>query len=95
MGAFQVDPEVLSSVADRMSEFEQHMEDKLAQVTAHEQFLGSAWDGAGGQAQAAAHQRWSEGAQEMRKALADLRRIVVGAHENYRGAMQTNALNWG
>lgn len=90
-----MDPEALSSAADRMSEFEQHMEGKLAQVTAAEQLLGTAWDGAGGQAQAAAQQRWSEGAQEMRQALADLRRIAVGAHENYRGAMQTNSLNWG
>ncbi|MCV7258945.1 WXG100 family type VII secretion target [Mycobacterium shimoidei] len=83
------------TAADRMSEFEQHLEDRLAQVTAAQKSLGNAWDGSGGQAQAAAAQRWSEGAQEMRQALADLRRIAVAAHENYRGAIQTNSLNWG
>lgn len=95
MGAFRVDPAALLSAADRMSEFEQHLEDRLAQVTAAQKSLGNAWDGSGGQAQAAAAQRWSEGAQEMRQALADLRRIAVAAHENYRGAIQTNSLNWG
>jgi len=95
MSAFQVDPAALLSAADRMSEFEQQMEARLARVMAVEQMLGSAWDGSGGQAQAAAQQRWSEGAQEMRKALADLHRIAMGAHENYHGAMQTNSRNWG
>ena len=95
MGAFRVDPAALLSAADRMSQFEQRMEAKLAQVSAAERLLGTSWDGAGGQAQAAAQQRWSEGAGEMRQALADLRRIAVGAHENYQSAMQTNSRNWG
>ncbi|WP_198167790.1 WXG100 family type VII secretion target, partial [Mycobacterium shimoidei] len=53
MGAFRVDPAALLSAADRMSEFEQHLEDRLAQVTAAQKSLGNAWDGSGGQAQAA------------------------------------------
>lgn len=94
MGAFRVDPAALLAAADRMSNFEEHMEGMLAQVTAAERSLGAEWDGTGGQAQAAAQQRWSEGAQEMREALAALRRIAMGAHENYQGAMQTNIRNW-
>jgi WXG100 family type VII secretion target len=90
-----VDPDALLAAAERMSGFEQRMEDKLAHVMAAERSLGVAWDGSGGQAQGAAQQRWSEGAAEMRRALADLRRIAVGAHENYHGAMQTNIRNWG
>lgn len=94
MGAFRVDPAALLAAADRMSKFEEHMEGMLAQVTAAERALGTAWDGTGGQAQAAAQQQWSEGAHEMRQAFADLRRIAVGAHENYQGAMQANIRNW-
>ena len=95
MGAFKVDPAVLLAVADRMSEFEQHMEQALAQLEAVERRLGTAWDGSGGQAQAAAQQRWTEGAAEMRQALAELRKAAEGAHENYHGAAQTNLRNWG
>ena len=95
MGAFKVDPAVLLAAADRMSEFEQHMEQTLAQLAAVEHQLGAAWDGAGGHAQAAAQQRWTDGAGEMRRALADLRKVAEGAHENYHGAAQTNLRNWG
>lgn len=95
MGAFKVDPAVLLTVADRMSEFEQHMEQTLAQLEAIEHQLGTTWDGSGGQAQAAAQQRWVDGAAEMRQALADLRKAAEGAHENYHGAAQMNLRNWG
>lgn len=94
MGEFRVDPEVLAAVTDRMNEFERRLEAKLEQLTAHEQALGSSWDGTAGQAQAAAQQSWENGAQEMRQALSDLRRITTGASENYHGAMRTNLGNW-
>ncbi len=95
MGAFKVDPAVLLSVAERMSQFEAHMEQTLAQLEAVEHQLGASWDGSGGAAQADAQQRWTEGAAEMRQALADLRKVAEIAHENYHGAAQTNARNWG
>lgn len=95
MSGFRVDPAALISAADRMSDFEQHTEAQLSQLAAAQQQLGSAWDGAGGEAQRAAQQRLSEGIHEMRHALAELRRIAVTAHENYQGAIQTNTRNWG
>ena len=95
MGAFKVDPAVLLAAADRMAQFEQHMEQVLARVAAAEQPLGDSWDGAAGQAEAAARQQWTEGAAEMRQALADLRKVAEGAHENYHGAAQMNMRNWG
>jgi WXG100 family type VII secretion target len=95
MGAFKVDPAMLSAAADRMSQFEQHMEQVLAQLAAVEHQLGTTWDGTGGQAQAAAQQRWTDGAAEMRQALADLGKVAEGAHENYHGAAQLNLRNWG
>lgn len=86
---------MLLAAADRMSAVEQHMEQTLAQLAAVEQQLGATWDGSGGQAQAAAQQRWTDGAAEMRRALADLRAIAEGAHDNYHGAAQVNLRNWG
>ncbi|MEZ0053317.1 WXG100 family type VII secretion target [Mycobacterium sp. MAA66] len=94
MPAFKVDPAVLLAVSERMSGFEQHVEQVLAQLEAVEHQLGTAWDGAGGQAQAAAQQQWRDGAVEMRQALADLRKAAEGAHENYHGAAQVNMRNW-
>lgn len=94
MAAFRADPAALAAAVERMTEFEQHLEQMLDQVAAQEHSLGGDWVGDGGQAQQAAHQRWTEGAAEMRKALADLRRITHGAQENYRAAMQMNSLNW-
>lgn len=95
MGAFKVDPAALLAAADQMSSFEQRMEQTLAQLAAVEHQLGATWDGCGGQAQAAAQQRRTEGVAEMRRALADLRQVAEGAHENYHGAAQVNLRNWG
>ncbi|CDO28323.1 WXG100 family type VII secretion target [Mycolicibacterium porcinum] len=95
MAVFKVDPAVLLAAADRMSQFEQHMEQTVAQLEAIEHQLGTTWDGQGGHAQAAAQQQWTEGVAEMRRSLAGLRAIAEGAHENYHGAAQMNLRNWG
>jgi uncharacterized protein YukE len=57
--------------------------------------LGTTWYGDGGEAERAAQARWNEGAREMREALARLRQIAEGAHENYSSAVQTNMRMWG
>ena len=95
MGAFKVDPAVLLAAAERMAQFEAHMEQTLAQLEGLEHQLGATWDGFGGVAQADAQQRWNEGAAEMRQALADLRKVAETAHENYHGVAQMNMRNWG
>jgi WXG100 family type VII secretion target len=95
MGAFRVDPAALSAVVDRMSSFEQAQEGHLAQAASSVAQLGASWYGDGGEAERSAQQRWDEGAREMRDALARLRQIAEGAHENYSGAAQTNTRMWG
>lgn len=90
-----MDPAALLAAADRMAEFEQRVEQTLAQLEAVEHQLGATWDGTGGKAQAAAQQQWREGAAEMRQALADLRKAAETARENYHGAAQLNTRNWG
>lgn len=94
MAAYRVDPAALLSVADRMTAYEQHLEQVLAHLESVEHQLGNDWDGAGGLAQSAAQQRWREGAAEMRTALADLRNAAEKAHANYHGAAQANLRNW-
>lgn len=95
MGAFSVDPAALLAVVDRMSTFDQQLEAHLAQAAASVAQLGNSWYGDGGEAERSAQQRWDEGAREMRDALARLRQIAEGAHENYSTAAQTNTRMWG
>lgn len=95
MTAFRVDPAALLAVVDRMSEFDQQLEAHLAQAAASVAHLGTSWSGDGGESERSAQQRWDEGARDMRDALARLRQIAEGAHENYSGAAQTNVRNWG
>lgn len=95
MAGFRVDPEALLAAADRMSEFDQRVEANLARVTAAVERLGASWHGDGGASERAAQERWNQGAQEMRDALARLRTIAEGAHANYSNAIQLNSRMWG
>lgn len=95
MSAFAVDPAALLSVVDRMSQFDGQLEAQLARAAASVTQLGTSWYGDGGESERSAQQRWEDGAREMGEALARLRQIAEGAHENYSTAAQTNARNWG
>lgn len=78
-----------------MAAFDAQLEAHLAHAKGSVAALGTSWYGDGGTSERAAQQRWDAGAQEMRDALARLRQIAEGAHENYSGAAQTNVRNWG
>jgi WXG100 family type VII secretion target len=95
MDAFRVDPAALLAVIDRMAAFDSQLEAHLAQAANSVSRLGTTWYGDGGEAERAAQARWDEGAHEMREALARLRQIAEGAHENYSSAAQTNVRMWG
>jgi WXG100 family type VII secretion target len=95
VSAFRVDPPALLAVVDRMASFEQELEAHLAHAATSVAQLGASWYGDGGEAERSAQQRWDEGAREMRDALARLRQIAEGAHENYSAAAQTNTRMWG
>lgn len=94
-GAYRVDPAALLAVVDRMAEFESQLEAHLKEAAQSVTRLGSSWYGDAGEAERAAQQRWNDGAAEMRDALARLRAIAEGAHENYSTAAQTNMRMWG
>jgi WXG100 family type VII secretion target len=95
MGAFSVDPAALLAAIDRMAAFDSDLEAHLAHAANSVTRLGTTWYGDGGEAERAAQARWNEGAREMREALARLRQIAEGAHENYSSAVQTNMRMWG
>jgi WXG100 family type VII secretion target len=78
-----VDPAALLAVVDRMSEFDQELEGHLAHAASSVAQLATSWYGDGGEAERSAQRRWNQGASEMREALARLRQIAEGAHENY------------
>jgi uncharacterized protein YukE len=56
--------------------------------------LHATWVGEAATTQADAHRRWSDGAQEMRDALAKLRQAAQTAHGNYTGAATNNMSMW-
>jgi WXG100 family type VII secretion target len=95
MSAFRVEPAALLAVADRMSSFEQELEGHLAKAASSVAQLGTSWYGDGVEAERSAQQSWDEGAREMRDALARLRQIAEGAHENYSSAAQMKTRMWG
>ena len=95
MSAFSVDPAALLAAVDRMSAFGSELDEHLAQVASSVARLGTSWQGDAGDAERTAQARWDEGAREMREALARLREITEGAHENYSAAARTNLRMWG
>ncbi len=91
---FRVDPEALADAVQRMAEFERHAESLVAEMDSAVRDLHATWSGAGAEAHAEAHRRWTRGEATMREALARLRGAGATAHANYTGAMATNLAMW-
>ncbi|GCB01048.1 MULTISPECIES: WXG100 family type VII secretion target [Mycobacteriaceae] len=94
MSEFSVNPAALAAVIDRMTAFDSDLEAHLAQAAGSVARLGSSWYGDAGEAERSAQAQWNEGAREMREALARLRQIAEGAHENYSSAASKNHQMW-
>ncbi|MUM09050.1 MULTISPECIES: WXG100 family type VII secretion target [unclassified Mycolicibacterium] len=94
MSEFSVNPAALAAVIDRMTAFDSDLEAHLAQAAGSVARLGSSWYGDAGEAERSAQAQWNEGAREMREALARLRQIAEGAHENYSSATSKNTQMW-
>ncbi|PZS17248.1 MAG: WXG100 family type VII secretion target [Pseudonocardiales bacterium] len=93
--SFAVDLEILQDVIDRMSTFERVLEERLDDVDGRVRRLHQAWAGAAADEHVRAHQEWLAGAQQMRTAIATLRRIGATAHANYAAAIAANRRMWG
>ncbi|TLH66713.1 hypothetical protein C1S80_06470 [Mycolicibacterium aubagnense] len=94
MSEFSVNPAALAAVIDRMTAFDSDLEAHLTQAAGSVARLGSSWYGDAGEAERSAQAQWDEGAREMREALARLRQIAEGAHENYSTAASKNHQMW-
>ena len=84
----------LMALVTRIADFEQRIEAMVADVETQVASLHATWQGTAGIAQADAHRRWTEGAQEMREALQELRQAGKKAHQNYTGAATANLTMW-
>jgi WXG100 family type VII secretion target len=93
-GRFRISPDQLSAIVEEMDRFETHLEDALTQADARVNRLHTTWSGPAADAHRAAHDEWKHGAEEMRAALATMRRIATTAHANYTGAASANSSMW-
>lgn len=91
---FRVDTDELMSIVARIAAFEQRIEAMVADVDHQVSSLRASWHGSAAAAQADAHRRWAEGAQQMREALQELRQAGKKAHQNYTAAAQANLAMW-
>jgi WXG100 family type VII secretion target len=93
-GGFRVDPDQLLNFVDQIDRFDQHLEAMLDDVDTHVNRLHAMWTGAAADEHQLAHDKWKRGAQQMRQALAVMRRNAVTAHANYTSAASTNVSMW-
>lgn len=93
-GRFRVRPAQLADIVEQISRFDQHLESALTDVDAEVNRLHASWTGAAADEHQAAHEKWKRGTEEMRAALATMRRIAETACENYTGAAEANAGMW-
>lgn len=69
--------------------------DALDEADAVADRLRVAWEGETADAQGGAHEAWRDDARRMTEALAEMRRVLQGAHGNYSNAASANTSMWG
>lgn len=89
-----VDIDSLAAFVDEVARAEDELGHAHDEVDARMRALHTSWQGEAATAQAAAHERWRAGAQQLEQALAVLRSIARTAHGNYAGAVAANRQMW-
>jgi WXG100 family type VII secretion target len=89
-----VDFAQLQAAIDHMTRFHTQLTDVLADVDHTMAGLRATWHGDASDSQAEAQQRWKEGADQMQKALEQLKTIADGARKNYTDAVTGNMKMW-
>ena len=90
-----VDFSQLQAAIDHMAKFEQEVTEVLDDVDAAMAALRATWHGDASDSQAQAQQQWDTGAEQMRTALEQLKKIGEAAHTNYSEAVSKNGQMWG
>ena len=91
---FSVDTDRLMAIVEKMAQVDSKIDAMIAHADSQVAAQHATWEGTAAATQADAHRRWSEGAQEMREALAKLREAAGKAHGNYTGAATSNQTMW-
>lgn len=90
-----VDFQKLQAVIDHMATFAQEIAETLDDVDHTMAALRSTWHGDGSESQAQAQAQWDQGADQMKSALDQFKKIAEGAHKNYSDAVTKNGQMWG
>jgi WXG100 family type VII secretion target len=90
-----VDFSQLRAAIDHMASFEQQVTDCLDDVEHTMALLRATWHGDASDAQTQSQQQWDAGAEQMKKALEQLKTIAQTAHQNYSDAVSKNGQMWG
>ncbi|MGE2713287.1 WXG100 family type VII secretion target [Mycolicibacterium litorale] len=84
----------LQSAIDHMREFERDVAECLEDVDRTMAALRATWHGEASDSQAQAQQQWEDGAEQMNKALSQLKDIAEMARRNYADAVEKNGRMW-
>ncbi len=95
MSRYTVDPEELLQFAGRLERFATRAREVESAIDRQIAELHTPWVGVGADAQRQYHEVWLRAADEMRRAVAELRANAAVAHVNYIDAGEINTLMWG
>lgn len=94
MTTLVVDFDQLQGAIDHMADFGRDVTEILEDIDQAMAALRANWDGSGSDAQAQSQQKWEDGAEQMKAALATMQKIAEGAHKNYTDAVDKNGKMW-
>lgn len=89
-----VDFSQLQGAVDHMAQFQREVAETLEDIEHTMATLQSSWHGEGSDSQAQAQQKWEDGAEQMKAALAQLQKVAESAHKNYTDAVTKNGEMW-
>lgn len=94
MTPFSIDTDQLEARIDELARFDRMLGDQLDRLDETMGQLRGNWSGSASDAQQRAHQEWSRGFDEMRRAVVGMREVARVAHANYTSAARTNVRMW-
>lgn len=94
MDGYRVDLGQLEAVMARLERFDRVLEWVLADADQQVERLHRTWTGQAAAQHREAHQKWAQGAADLKQALAEMHQVAATAHGNYSRAADTNVAMW-
>jgi WXG100 family type VII secretion target len=85
----------LAEVIDELTRITAELDEALSDADAASHRLHGTWEGDSSEAHTVAHFSWSNDSHDMATALAEMRVLLRGAHDNYSSAIEANTKMWG